>query len=60
MSLSSLIPMEVDMLSLTISPGSKLGIWIEPAQVRLFPAVEDGYLWTATPREEILIYQTIE
>jgi len=27
---------------------------IEPAQVRLIPAVEDGYLWTAIPEKKYL------
>lgn len=34
-----------------MSPGIKLGIWIKPAQVRLIPAVETGYLWTAIPEK---------
>jgi hypothetical protein len=44
----------MEMLSLTMSPDTKLGISIEPAQVRLIPAVEDGYLWTAIPEKKHL------
>ena len=32
----------------------KLGIKIKPAQVRLQPGVEDGYVWSLVPEKEHL------
>lgn len=37
-----------------MSSGTKLGVWIDPLQVRLIPASEDDYAWTALPEKENL------
>jgi len=31
---------------------TKLKIWVELAQIRLIPAMKDGYLWTAIPEKK--------
>jgi hypothetical protein len=35
-------------------PEDRLGIVVEPAQVRLMPDIGDGYMWAALPEKEHL------
>ena len=46
--------MEREMPALTTSAGTTLGIGIEPAQIRVIPAAEDGYQWTTIPEKKYL------